>query len=120
MHSCRPLLAPQPSAPHLAPLFRVYFEGTFGNYHFGIIRTLLREGLLPRVVSGSSAGSIGSALLATRTDEELHALIDAFPTHPNLDFMSNSSLGPILRNLLQKGERVAAQRSAAQRSLDSV
>lgn len=33
--------------------------GSFGFWHFGVVRALLQANLLPRVVSGSSAGSIG-------------------------------------------------------------
>lgn len=49
--------------------------GSFGFWHFGVVRALLEAGLLPRVVSGSSAGSIGGSLLCTHTDEELRELV---------------------------------------------
>jgi NTE family protein len=39
--------------------------------HVGVVSELLRHGLLPRVVSGSSAGSIVAAALAAYTDEEM-------------------------------------------------
>lgn len=32
---------------------------SFGYYHFGVIRALLDQGLLPRVVTGTSAGALG-------------------------------------------------------------
>lgn len=48
---------------------------SFGYYHFGQIRTLLDEGLLPRVMSGTSAGAIVAAFACTRTDDELKALL---------------------------------------------
>ena len=32
--------------------------GVLGFYHMGVVKTLLDEGLLPRVVSGSSAGAL--------------------------------------------------------------
>lgn len=32
---------------------------SFGYYHFGVVRALLDTGLLPRVVTGTSAGAIG-------------------------------------------------------------
>lgn len=41
-----------------------------GYYHFGVVRALMDEGLLPRVMGGSSAGSMVCAMLCTRTDEE--------------------------------------------------
>mmetsp|Transcript_6930 Transcript_6930/g.7175 ORF Transcript_6930/g.7175 Transcript_6930/m.7175 type:complete len:457 (+) Transcript_6930:173-1543(+) len=42
-----------------------------GFYHIGLVKALLTEGLLPRVLSGASAGSLTAALLATHTDEEV-------------------------------------------------
>lgn len=67
---------------------------SFGYYHFGVVRALLDTGLLPRVVTGTSAGAIGessesqrtekrltsflvlvAALTCTRTDEELRQML---------------------------------------------
>ena len=45
--------------------------GVLGFLHLGVVGELLRQGLLPRVVSGSSAGSIVAAALAAYTDEEM-------------------------------------------------
>jgi hypothetical protein len=42
-----------------------------GCYHFGHVRALLDEGVLPHIISGTSAGSVVAALLCTRTDEEI-------------------------------------------------
>lgn len=42
-----------------------------GLYHCGHVRALLETGCLPRIVSGTSAGSILGAILCTRTDDEL-------------------------------------------------
>lgn len=42
-----------------------------GNYHFGAVKALLETGLLPHIISGTSAGSVIGAMLCTRTDEEL-------------------------------------------------
>ena len=41
-----------------------------GFYHVGIVKALMLNGLMPRVLGGSSAGSIVTAIIATRTDEE--------------------------------------------------
>ena len=41
-----------------------------GFYHVGVVKALMYNGLLPRVLSGASAGSIVCAMIATRTDEE--------------------------------------------------
>jgi hypothetical protein len=37
--------------------------GSLGHWHYGINRELMLHGLLPRVLSGSSAGAIGCAML---------------------------------------------------------
>jgi len=41
-----------------------------GFYHVGVVKALMENGVLPRVISGASAGSIVSAMIATRMDEE--------------------------------------------------
>jgi TAG lipase/steryl ester hydrolase/phospholipase A2/LPA acyltransferase len=42
----------------------------FGFYHVGVVKALMENGLLPRVISGASAGSIVCAMIGTRTDDE--------------------------------------------------
>mmetsp|Transcript_29092 Transcript_29092/g.79858 ORF Transcript_29092/g.79858 Transcript_29092/m.79858 type:complete len:875 (+) Transcript_29092:185-2809(+) len=41
-----------------------------GFYHTGVVRTLMANNLMPRVIGGASAGSIVCAMIGTRTDEE--------------------------------------------------
>ena len=48
--------------------------GVLGFLHVGVVSELLRHGLMPRVISGSSAGSIVAAALAAYTDEEMAEL----------------------------------------------
>ncbi|GAA6031322.1 hypothetical protein JCM8097_005602 [Rhodosporidiobolus ruineniae] len=48
---------------------------SFGYYHFGVVRALLDEDLIPRVVTGTSAGAIVAAFLCTRTNTELRSLL---------------------------------------------
>lgn len=52
---------------------------TLGMYHIGVLKTLFEADLLPRIISGSSAGSIVSSVLCTRTDAEMPKLIADFP-----------------------------------------
>jgi len=52
--------------------------GTFGMNHIGVIKCLWDQTLLPRIISGSSAGSIVSAVLCTRTDEEVPQFLEEF------------------------------------------
>ena len=49
---------------------------SLGLFHIGVIEELEAEGLLPRVVTGSSAGAIMAGILATHTDSELEAMLD--------------------------------------------
>ena len=51
---------------------------TFGMNHIGVIKTLWEARLLPRIISGASAGSIVCAVLCTRTDEEMPDVIANF------------------------------------------
>ncbi|CAA0101510.1 Uncharacterised protein [Halioglobus japonicus] len=50
--------------------------GVLGFYHLGVVKTLLDQGLLPRVISGSSAGSLVAGTLGTHTDKELERFYD--------------------------------------------
>lgn len=52
--------------------------GTFGMNHTGVVKTLWHAHLLPRIISGSSAGSIVCAVLCTRTDQEIPEVLEEF------------------------------------------
>jgi predicted acylesterase/phospholipase RssA len=45
------------------------------TFSFGVIKAFLEADLLPRVVTGTSAGGLVAALLCTRTNEELKVLL---------------------------------------------
>jgi len=51
--------------------------GALGPFHVGVIKALLEEGLLPRVISGSSAGALIAAVVGTHSDEELKPFFEA-------------------------------------------
>ena len=51
---------------------------TFGMCHSGVLRALWERKLLPRIISGASAGSIICSVLCTRTDEEVPELMATF------------------------------------------
>ncbi|KAH7018383.1 acyl transferase/acyl hydrolase/lysophospholipase [Microdochium trichocladiopsis] len=53
--------------------------GTFGMSHIGVIKAMFEARLLPRIVSGASAGSIVCAVICTRTDDEMPQLMKDFP-----------------------------------------
>ncbi|KAK6460157.1 acyl transferase/acyl hydrolase/lysophospholipase [Scheffersomyces coipomensis] len=44
---------------------------TFGVFHIGVLATLVECNLLPRIISGSSAGSIVASILCCHTNEEV-------------------------------------------------
>lgn len=48
-----------------------------GFFHCGVVKALLSQQLLPNVVSGASAGAIVTAMIGTRSDNELMALLNA-------------------------------------------
>lgn len=52
---------------------------TLGMYHIGVLKALFEAKLLPRIISGASAGSIVGSVLCTRTDEEIPDMLDTFP-----------------------------------------
>lgn len=43
--------------------------------HYGVVRALLDAGVLPRVISGTSAGGLIAALTAVYTEEELKEIL---------------------------------------------
>lgn len=49
---------------------------SLGMYHTGVIKTLLENNLLPKIICGSSAGSIVAALVCTSRYEDVHRIID--------------------------------------------
>ncbi len=55
--------------------------GVLGFYHLGVVKTLLEQGLLPRVISGSSAGSLVAGVVGSHTDEELRHFFDPGNVH---------------------------------------
>ena len=42
-----------------------------GMYHIGVVQALIEGDCLPKIIAGSSAGSIIASVLATHTREEL-------------------------------------------------
>jgi len=63
---------------------------SLGNFHWGIVQALLDEGLLPRIVSGTSSGAVVAALVCTRTDEELRATINPVTLNAKLTSFEES------------------------------
>lgn len=53
--------------------------GTFGMMHAGVLKAIFEADLLPRIISGASAGSIVCAVFCTRTRDEVPEVIAQFP-----------------------------------------
>ena len=56
--------------------FMMSGSGSLFYFHIGVVKALLKEGLLPRVLSGSSGGSFVGALIATHGIEEVCQLLE--------------------------------------------
>jgi TAG lipase/steryl ester hydrolase/phospholipase A2/LPA acyltransferase len=52
--------------------------GTLGMNHIGVVKCLWQERLLPRIISGASAGSIVCAVLCSNTDAEIPKVLEEF------------------------------------------
>lgn len=80
--------------------------GTFGMTHVGVIKTLFEARLLPRIISGASAGSIVCAAVCTLADEEIPTFFRQFPYGDLAVFEADDSkmtLVDHVRRLLTKG-----------------
>ncbi|KAL5601250.1 hypothetical protein BROUX41_006048 [Berkeleyomyces rouxiae] len=79
---------------------------TFGMLHIGVLKALHEADLLPRIISGASAGSIVCAVLCTRTDAEIPQMLQDF-AYGHLDVFekAGSNIGFIghLQRLLFQG-----------------
>lgn len=53
--------------------------GTFGMNHVGVIKALWEAKLVPRIISGASAGSIVASIFCAHTDDQIPAVLEAFP-----------------------------------------
>jgi TAG lipase/lysophosphatidylethanolamine acyltransferase len=81
---------------------------TLGMYHLGVVKVLAENQLLPRVISGSSVGSIIASVVAVRTDEELLKVF----TLDDITFDAFETKGSMQRKiwrLLSRGVLMARQ-----------
>ncbi|KAI9816006.1 MAG: hypothetical protein M1827_001998 [Pycnora praestabilis] len=72
---------------------------TFGMNHIGVLKALWEARLLPRIISGASAGSIVCAVMCTRTDEEIPELLHTFCHGDLAVFEENGNEDGILRRV---------------------
>mmetsp|Transcript_39015 Transcript_39015/g.86806 ORF Transcript_39015/g.86806 Transcript_39015/m.86806 type:complete len:863 (-) Transcript_39015:1327-3915(-) len=76
--------------------------GGLGTFHIGVCKALFEGHLLPRVLAGSSVGSIVSAIIGTRTDMELRELFSKLDQF-DIGFFNNSRAVELLHHLINKG-----------------
>ena len=65
---------------------------TFGIFHIGVLITLIEENLLPRIISGSSSGSIMASIMCSHTNEETVELLKNISEREFRIFEINSTL----------------------------
>ena len=75
--------------------------GTLGMNHIGVVKALFEASMLPRIISGASAGSIVCAVLCTKTDEEIPQMLQDF-CHGELDVFEKGSEGHSAVRLVQR------------------
>lgn len=73
-----------------------------GAFHLGVVRTLIEQRLLPRVVAGASVGSIICSFAATRTWTELQSFFDD-PMPPMHFFENMGSIFATAYRLVTRG-----------------
>lgn len=76
--------------------------GGLGTFHLGVIKALVERHLLPRILAGSSVGSIVASIIATRTDEELRDLFNKLDQF-DIGFFNNSKAVDFVHHLINKG-----------------
>jgi len=80
--------------------------GTLGTFHVGVARALNRKRLLPRVLAGSSVGSIIAAIIGSRTQEELDEFFSEehfYDLLPDLTFFSGNDPMSVVKHYLRTG-----------------
>ncbi|EFW17823.1 conserved hypothetical protein [Coccidioides posadasii str. Silveira] len=72
---------------------------TFGMNHTGVVKTLWQMRLLPRVISGSSAGSIVAGVLCAHMDDEIPQILSSFGNGDFSVFESNDGVETLWHRL---------------------
>eukprot|EP00878_Enallax_costatus_P014363 GHUV01015023.1.p1 GENE.GHUV01015023.1~~GHUV01015023.1.p1 ORF type:complete len:539 (+),score=116.66 GHUV01015023.1:555-2171(+) len=76
--------------------------GGLGSFHLGVVKALFEHTMLPRVLAGSSVGSIVAGIIATRTDDEMRETFRKLD-YLELSFFNNNRPVELVTSFLQKG-----------------
>lgn len=68
-----------------------------GVYHLGVVKALFEQNLLPKVIAGSSVGSLIASIICTRNDVELPELF--MPNRLNFEVFDRIEAGSLQRKL---------------------
>jgi NTE family protein len=71
--------------------------GILGFFHVGVARALVEQGLMPNVLSGSSAGSLVAAIIGTHEDEAIRGLLQGRVLHDAFEGLFEASIEPSAR-----------------------
>uniref|UniRef100_A0ACD5VKN3 Uncharacterized protein n=1 Tax=Avena sativa TaxID=4498 RepID=A0ACD5VKN3_AVESA len=74
---------------------------SFGSFHVGVVKTLVEHKLLPRIISGSSVGSIMCSIVATRSWPELESFFEEWHSLKFFDQMGG--IFPVFKRILTHG-----------------
>ena len=91
--------------------------GQLGHFHMGVLKTLIENDLLPNVISGSSAGSIFTALVGTKTIPELKEYFQP----ERLDVEIEKEDGLLARVMKRRGRvRIAHLQESVERNIPNM
>lgn len=91
---------------------------TFGLFHIGVLVSLFEQDLLPKVISGSSAGAIVASILSIHTKEEFDKLfVQVFSTKFNI-FGDESEDASINMQDANKDQKIYKQHAKDENSKD--
>lgn len=75
--------------------------GSFGMMHLGVAKALVESRLMPRIICGSSIGSLIASLIGVCTDDKIVDLLDTEDLDLNLDAFEKRGEGGIRRKILR-------------------
>ncbi|XP_043692340.1 triacylglycerol lipase SDP1-like [Telopea speciosissima] len=75
---------------------------SLGSFHVGVVKTLVEHKLLPRIIAGSSVGSIMCAIVATRSWPELQSFFEN-PWHSLQFFDQMGGIFTVVRRVMTQG-----------------